>query len=658
MTIAPPEIAGETELERLVSRSRLIGADPRLVLHGGGNTSTKLVEEDHLGRERRVLRVKGTGADLATITAGGFPGLYLDELHALADRDQMSDDELVAYLGRCLVDPSSPRPSIETLLHAFIPAAHVDHTHSDAVCALTNHPGGVATVKEALGEDVAVVPYVRPGFQLAKLAATRAGSTAIVLLHHGTVTWGETQEETLAATLELERRARGYLAEHTPAVSRSAAGDLDDELLLPRLRGLVSRRSRRVLHVDPGQRAIADRPDVEAVATAARSSPDHMLRIGRETLLVEPGREAEAVEAYEERRAAARTRFQDAIPPGAPELDPTPRVALVPGLGCVGAGATPDEARRNAEIASHSHASVAASLDAFGEVAWITEREVAEFEYWPLELYKLSLLPPPLELTGHVVLVSGAASGIGREVAADLAARGASVVLSDLEADGLAVTSAGLPEGRAVVVPGDMTSERDVAELVAASVESFGGLDAIVSNAGVAVTGRLEELSTDEWERSMAVNAGSHFLLTRAAWPVLKAQGIGGSLVYVASKNAFSPGAGFGAYSAAKAAEIQVARIAALEGGELGIRSNVVNPDAIFGGSRLWSEELRRERAREHGVEPDELESFYAGRNLLRHRVTSADVAEAVAFLVSDRSRATTGCVLTVDGGVAGAFPR
>jgi NAD(P)-dependent dehydrogenase (short-subunit alcohol dehydrogenase family) len=321
-------------------------------------------------------------------------------------------------------------------------------------------------------------------------------------------------------------------------------------------------------------------------------------------------------------------------------------VFLVPGLGCVAAGPNKLVAKQRLEIAAHTHASVAATRDRFGGASWLSEAEVRDFVEWPLELYKLTLAPPPPELQGTVVLVTGAASGIGREVARDLAARGAEVVGADKDG------------GDGVDVVGELTSEAVVDELVRITTNRYGGLDAVVFCAGVAATGELGDLPDEEWRRSIEVNLTSHFLLTKRVWAVLAAQGIGGSLVYVASKNAFAPGAGFGPYSVAKAGLVQHARIAALEGGAEGIRANVVNPDAVFRGSKLWSDELRRERAAAHGVGVDELEAFYAGRSLLGREVTAADVAEAVAFLVSDRSRATTGCVVTVDGGVPGAFPR
>jgi rhamnose utilization protein RhaD (predicted bifunctional aldolase and dehydrogenase)/NAD(P)-dependent dehydrogenase (short-subunit alcohol dehydrogenase family) len=618
-------IPGATELERLVARSRLLGSDPTLVLHGGGNTSTKLVERDHLGHERRVIRIKGSGSDLGTATASDFPGLWLDDLLPLRERDAMTDEELVAYLTLCMVGPDAPRPSIETLLHAFLPAAHVDHVHADAICSLANAPDPEAALHQALGDDVAVVPYVRPGFALSKQVADLAGARAVVLAHHGLVTWGDTHEESYELTLELVGRAWEYLGLPEPGPEAPEPDGALVESFLVKLRGRLSADRRIVLATARGQRALADRADATRIATM-RSTPDHMLRIGARSCVL--GLEADTAEISE-----------------------SCRVVLVPGFGAVAAGPDARAARMRLEIAAHTHASVAATFDRFGDASWLDEDDVRDFLEWPLELYKLTLLPPPPELGGHVVLVTGAASGIGRDIARDLSNRGAHLVLADVndQLDEL---------DRSVAVVGDLTEQAVVDRAVHTAVASFGGLDAVVLNAGIAATGRLDELDDAAWERSLDVNLTSHFLLTRRVVALMRDQGIGGSLVYVASKNAFAPGAGFGPYSVAKAGLVQLMRIAALEGGAHGIRANAVNPDAVFAGSKLWSEGLRRERAEAHGIPVEEVEAFYASRSLLGRPVTGADVAEAVAFLVSDRSRATTGAVIPVDGGVPGAFPR
>lgn len=663
-------------LQGLVDRSRRLGADPELVVHGGGNTSSKGWGVDHLGRRRRCLLVKGSGSDLATVVARDFPALWLDDLLAAQDREAMTDEEMVAYLMRCLADPTAGRPSIETLLHAFLPATHVDHTHADAICALTKTPDGPRHVAAALGDDVAYVPYVRPGFALSRLVGDLAGARAVVLAHHGLVTWGETHEQSEDLTHELVDRAGDYLQNRRTGAStplhppvrdpRSLESDEADDLLV-RLRGRLSTggSGRKVLRVDKSQRRFADRPDVTALAALGPATADHILRLHIGSLVIDGPAEVEkAVDAW----SGAYTSFFDRnrhLLAGLdlPMHEPLPTSFLVPGLGAVAAAPTARRARVVGEVAEHTHAVAARALDAYpategSGAQGLGEEDVFGVDYWPLELHKLTLAPPPPELAGRVAIVTGAASGIGRTVARALSRRGAAVIAADQDGDGLQETVEGLEADATETVTGDLTDEAVVDRLVRAAVRRFGGIDAVVLNAGIALAGTLADLDPAEWRRALEVNATSHFLLTRRLWPVLEAQGIGGSLVFVVTRNAMAPGAGFGAYSASKAAMLQLARVAALEGGGIGVRANVVNPDGVFDGSRLWSPELRRQRAGAHGVPVEEIEDHYAARNLLKTKVTTADVAEAVAWLVSDRSKATTGAILTVDGGMPAGFPR
>jgi rhamnose utilization protein RhaD (predicted bifunctional aldolase and dehydrogenase) len=476
---AAVSVPGKTELQRLVNRSRLIGADPTLVVHGGGNTSSKIVETDHLGRERVVLRVKGSGTDLKTIGADGFPGLFLDELLPLRERAAMTDEEMVAYLAHCMVEPGSRRPSIETLLHAFLPARHVDHVHADAICALTNTPDAERHVREALGPDVALVPYIRPGFDLSRQVADLAGARAVVLDKHGLVTWGDSHEESYGTTLDLVARAEAYLTERERH-HEAYAPDLDaatTEALLLELRGLLSRDGARVLNVYRGQRALADRADVDLVATSARATPDHVLRIGARSLVVRDAEAvAEAVGAFEEQYRAYFARHRHRLPDGMGMLSPLPRVVLVPGLGCIAAGADARTARVNAEIAARSHLVTARVLDAFGETAWLNEQDVFDFDYWPLELAKLKSAPPPRDFSGQVAIVTGAGSALGAAVADRLAQDGAHLVLAGGAAAELDRVAASVV-GPAVRVVGD--------DPVGVAIAEFGGVDVLVAVAPV-----------------------------------------------------------------------------------------------------------------------------------------------------------------------------
>lgn len=428
------------------------------------------------------------------------------------------------------------------------------------------------------------------------------------------------------------------------------------------LRGTLSRRWRRVLRVDRRLREVADRADLSTIVAAGVATADHMLRMRPWAVVVDGVDDAAgAVGAYEDAYRAYFERHTSALPSGFSMHDPGPASVLVPGLGAVTAATDARGAEVVADVLEHTTAVAACALDAFGSVTSMADDAVFEVDYWPLELYKLSLAPPPPALAGHVVCVTGAASGIGRVVAVHLAALGAHLVLADLDGEGLGslvdeIDAAG--GQRPACTVGNVADESVVETLVSSGIRCFGGFDGFVVNAGVASVAPLTEIDVTEWRRVLDINLTSAMLLTKAGFRVLRRQGLGGSVVYVASKNAFGPGAGFGAYSVSKAGMVQLMRIAAIEGGPDGIRANAVSPDAVFDGSKLWSEELRRERAAVHGIAPDELEAFYVRRNLLGARVSAHDVAEAVEFFLSPRSASTTGAVLPVDGGVAGAFPR
>jgi len=653
-------------LEQLVDRSRRIGDDQSLVVYGGGNTSAKGDITDRLGRTQRVMWVKGSGADMRGSSATDYPGVRLDELLALRELDEVSDEEMTDLVTRALLDPNSRRPSIETLLHAFLPFPHIDHVHADAICALTNHRDGMRVTREALGEGFAYVEWMRPGFELSKVVGDLAHFDGVVLAHHGLITWGDTSDACWAQTRATVDKAEHFVAAHRIDRGISARHEdiPDDELqrLLLHFRGAVSATGRRVVRVDDRLRDLADHPDLETIVAGGVSSADHMLRIKPLSVVIEsPDSASSSVERYADTYRAYVHRNVPLLPEGFHGHDPMPRVALVPGLGALTTGANASDARVAADIALHTHSVAAAVQDAFGAPTPLSERETFRFDYWPMELYKLTLRPEPQAFAGFVAIVTGAASGIGRGIALHLASLGATLVLADLDGDGVEKVAGEIVDAGGAtpaLVPGDQSEEVIVARTVRTAVREFGGVDGVVPNAGIGVTGTLTELTVDQWNAAMRVNLTSAFLLTREAMRALQQQGIGGSLVYVASKNAFGPGAGFGAYSVSKAGMVQLMRIAALEGGKHGIRANAVNPDAVFDNSRLWEGGLREERAAAHGIAPEELEDFYASRNILHRHVTSSDVARSVAYLLSDESSRTTGAVLPVDGGVAAAFPR
>ncbi|HEX7239595.1 MAG TPA: bifunctional rhamnulose-1-phosphate aldolase/short-chain dehydrogenase [Longimicrobiaceae bacterium] len=672
--------AGEP-LDALVRFSRRVGADPSLVLRGGGNTSLKTVEADVLGRPLAVLRVKGSGSDLATIRRGDFAGVRLDDVLPLFGREEMTDEEMVAYLARCLTEPGSPRPSIETLLHAFVPAASVFHSHADAVLALVNTPEPERALREAFGDQVLHVAYRRPGFLLSRevgeAARARPDALGLVLLNHGAVTWGDTPEEAYRRHLELVARAR----EHVEARSRGRvfAADarlrLDDDArrraaaaLAPAIRGALCGTRRVVARLTDSPEVLdfVGAPRAREASAAGAATPDHILTTKRLPLWVEVDDPADAEgTAARFREALERWRadylaYVERWRTDEPVLEPAPRVVLVPGIGMWTTGSTPRAAELARDIYLHT-IGIMAGAEGVGGYRSLPEGEAFRAEYWPLELYKLTLAPPDRELAGRVALVTGAAGAIGRAAALRLAAAGAMVVATDLGGAGPEALAAEIVEregaGAAVAHALDVTREREVeAALERASLE-YGGVDLVVSNAGVAHCAPIESLELGDWERSLAVNATGHFLVARAALRLFRRQGTGGNLVFVATKNVTAPGKDFAAYSAAKAAEAQLARVAAIEGGPLGVRVNMVNPDAVFAGSGLWAD-IAPERARAHGIDPAGLGDFYRSRTLLGVEVRAEDVAEAVLFLASDRSSRTTGCMLPVDGGVREAFVR
>jgi NAD(P)-dependent dehydrogenase (short-subunit alcohol dehydrogenase family) len=386
-----------------------------------------------------------------------------------------------------------------------------------------------------------------------------------------------------------------------------------------------------------------------------------MLRIRPKSATVTLEDTETGIKEFRENYATYFEANKSLLPAGYVSHGNDPKVIIVPGVGAVTAATTIKENTMLADIASHTHSVAARVVDVFGDGDTISDAEIFGFDYWPMELFKLKNKPAPAQLDGHIIIVTGAGSGIGRGVALELAKRGAHLVLADIEEAGLIEVEKEFAENKCnppLLILGDQSKEADVQATVTKTIKHFGGLDGVVINAGIGISDKLEDLDVEKWRRGLDINLSSAFMLTKEALKVMRKQKMGGSLVYVASKNAFSPGAGFGGYSVSKAGMLQLMRIAALEGGSAGIRCNGINPDAVFDNSKLWEGGIREQRAAAHGVKPEELEDFYASRNLLNARVRSLDVARAAAFFLSDESSRTTGSVIAVDGGVSSAFPR
>jgi NAD(P)-dependent dehydrogenase (short-subunit alcohol dehydrogenase family)/ribulose-5-phosphate 4-epimerase/fuculose-1-phosphate aldolase len=592
-----------------------------------GIISVRTVERDALGREHERLILNGVGL----LPRREPVGYELADLQQVIEsgRDVIPADAL-AWWSDGLARALAPL----AVVHAAAPGAVAASMHGDALCVLANLADGRAACEAAFGGEVAWLDGGVPGPALARALGSVQGSAALVP-GIGLVAWGASAEDVVARATHSEDRARDWLAVQGLALQASTQGaatptvasaelpgtspiDADREPELLKLRHELSHDHRRVLHVDPSLDGLARRDDAARVSELAG-----------------------ALEPFSTWATGSR---------------------LVPGLGLVCAGADEPDARDRALVAAHAVRVAAALID--GAVAPVANPAAhAEPPGQPAAPSSPELAPefgPAAVLDGRIVIVTGAASGIGRDIARHLASIGAQLALADVSMEGLEAVADELDgaHGRPLTMAGDLTDENVIDGLVAATVARFGGIDGAVLNVGVALPGELKALTTADWRRSLDVNTTSHFLLIRRLLPVLEAQGLGGSLVFIGSKNMFSPGAGFGAYSASKAALAQLARLVAIEAGPYGVRSNIVNPDNVFGGSALWSPELRAQRAAVYKIRPEDLEAFYTQRNLMKVPISGMDVARAVAFLLSDEASKTTACILTVDGGVPGVFPR
>ena len=639
--------------------SQAAGAEPTWVLHGGGNSSVKVWGQDYRGRKLRILHVKGSGSDMATLRWENLTPLDLNALLELRRLESLDDLRMVQYLSLATLVPTAPRGSIETLLHAFLPPDYILHTHADATAALVDTPRSAWHVERCFKGAVGLVPYQRPGFGLAKATAElydrKPGLKAILLDKHGLITWGRSGEEALRASRKLIGMAKSYVSRGFGAALKG--GGTSAQAPIASLRGELSRGERQILAFDRSADAVAFslRRDAPELCAAGPATPDHLLYTKPRALFWDPSKQSAA------KRVGHYRRWYDAYfrryaPKGSFQLDSAPRVIVVKGFGVVATGKDPRAAGIARDIFHHSMW-VRTHAQGLGGYAPIGIQAVADFEYWPLENYKLTLAPPEKELSRQIALVTGAGRGIGKAVALRLAQAGACVAVLDREAKSAKAVAALLPVGQGLALACDITSEKAVAKALQAVVMTWGGLDLVVHNAGIARTSSVEALAKKDWDASLAVNATGHFLVAREAAKLMRAQGNGGNMVFISSKNVLAPGKDFAAYSASKAAQTQLAKVLALELAPLGIRVNAVTPDGIFEDSGLW-EAIGPDRAKTQGVRPQDLPEFYRKRNLLGRPVRPADVAEAVLFLASERSSRTTGALLPVDGGLKEAFPR
>ncbi|WP_219838231.1 bifunctional aldolase/short-chain dehydrogenase [Paenibacillus sp. R14(2021)] len=681
------EQAAELEggLAQLVYRSNIIGSDRRVCNWGGGNTSSKTTVTDFRGREIEVMYVKGSGSDLATMKAANFTGLRLEDIRPLFERDAMSDEEMVGYLTHCMIDSKHPRASIETLLHAFLPFKHVDHTHPDSIISLCCADNGRQLAKEIFGDRFVWVPYVRPGFTLSKMIAQgvldNPNAELVLMEKHGLVTWGDTSEEAYAQTIRIISEAEAFIEARVNEAKlfggvKHAALEADvrrsiASQVMPTIRGAVSDAKKMILTFDDEADVLAFVGGAESAALSqvGAACPDHLVHTKVVPLFIDWTPDASDIEGLKailkESIAAYKKQYEAYFERNKNEGDvmfeAAPRVILIPGIGMINTGKSWSNSKVSGAL-YHRAIAVMRGATALGEFVSLSENESYNVEYWPLELYKLSLAPAEAEFSRKVAFITGGAGGIGSETARRLVSEGAHVVLADLNLEGAERVAAEINEkfgeGRAVAVRMDVTSEEAVMNAISQTSLAYGGLDIVVNNAGLATSSPFDQTSLKEWNLNINVLGTGYFLVAREAFKLMKEQSVGGNMVFIGSKNSVYAGKSASAYSAAKALEAHLARCIAAEGGEFGIRVNTILPDAILQGSAIWNGSWRNERAAAYGIEPDQLEEYYRKRTTLLVNIYPHDIAEGVAFFASSKADKTTGCMLTIDGGVPAAFTR
>lgn len=680
---------GMSQSELLLYRSNLLGSDKRVTNYGGGNTSAKAMEKDPLTSEMvEVLWVKGSGGDVGTIKMDGFATLYMDKLNALKDiyRGVEFEDEMVGYLPHCTFNLNPRAASIDTPLHAYVPRTHVDHMHPDAIIAIAASANSEELTKEIFGDEIGWLPWKRPGFELGlwlqKFCRENPDAKGVVLESHGLFTWADTARDCYDLTIDIINRAIAWFEGETagktifggekhksldPANRRRVAA-----ALMPAIRGMISKDVRMVGHFDDSDAVLqfVNCNDMEKLAALGTSCPDHFLRTKIRPLVVDfdpgnpdidatLGKLTAMVEDYRKDYAAYYERCKHDDSPAL--RDPNAVVYLVPGVGMITFAKDKATARISSEFYTNAM-NVMRGASTVSTYVGLPEQEAFDIEYWLLEEAKLQRMPKPKSLAGRIAIVTGGAGGIGSATAERMLAEGACVVLADIDEEALERARENLAGrfSKDVVraVSMNVTSEEAVAQSYAAMAAEFGGVDIIVSNAGIASSAPVEDTSLDLWNKNMAILSTGYFLVAREAFKMLRRQNIGGSMIFIASKNGLAASPNASAYCTAKASEIHLARCLALEGAEAGIRVNVVNPDAVLRGSKIWSGEWLDQRASTYKTDKDGLEEMYRQRSMLKRSVFPEDIAEAVYFFASDASSKSTGNIINVDAGNVQAFTR
>lgn len=681
--------ANMSEPEKLLYRSNLLGSDKRVTNYGGGNTSAKVFQTDPLsGDDVEVLWVKGSGGDVGSIKMDGFSTLYMDKLRALKGnyRGVAFEDEMVGYLPHCTFNLNPRAASIDTPLHAYVPKAHVDHMHPDAIIAIAASEDSKAMTQEIFGDDIGWLPWKKPGYELGlwleKFCLDNPDAKGVVLESHGLFTWDNDAKTCYELTLDIINKAISYFDAKTAGVP-AFGGAIHESLasserrdiaakLMPAIRGFVSGQQPMVGNFVDSDTVLefVNAKDMPALAALGTSCPDHFLRTKICPLVVNfdpdknnidavlKGLEAQ-IAIYREGYAAYYERCKHEDSPAL--RDPNAVVYLIPGVGMITFAKDRATARISGEFYVNA-INVMRGAAAVSKYCGLPEQEAFDIEYWLLEEAKLQRMPKPKSLAGHVALVTGGAGGIGAATAERYLSEGACVMLADINEKSLAATYDNLTSryGADVVrtVVMNVTDEDAVAAAYADTSVEFGGVDILVSNAGIASSAPVEDTTLDLWNKNMDILSTGYFLVSREAFKVMRVQNMGGSIVFVASKNGLAASPNASAYCTAKASEIHLARCLALEGAEVGIRVNVVNPDAVLRGSKIWEGEWLDQRADTYGTDKEGLEEMYRNRSMLKRSVLPEDIAEAAYFFASDKSAKSTGNIINVDAGNVQAFTR
>ncbi|AFY36709.1 short-chain dehydrogenase/reductase SDR [[Leptolyngbya] sp. PCC 7376] len=639
----------QDDLGLRVYTSRLLGRDPSLVLHGGGNTSVKITETNLVGESEEILYVKGSGWDLATIESPGFSPVRMAHLLKLAKLPSLSDPQMVNELKTQMTQASAPSPSVETILHAILPYKYVDHTHADAVVTITNTPGGLDRIKSIYGDRLVIIPYVMPGFDLARVCAERFAAEAtdqtegMILMNHGIFSFGATAKESYELMIALVNEAEEYLkSQQAWDISHPTTTQEAKPIAQPlaQLRHEVSEAAGypMILRCDrhPKAMSFAQRDDLSTISQQGPATPDHVIRTKRIPLI---GRNITAYTASYENYFQVQS---SQIVADKTMLDPAPRVILDPELGLCSAGRNAKAAAIVADIYDHTMDIIARS-EALENYQALPAKDIFEIEYWDLEQAKLKKGGTPAEFTGEIALVTGAASGIGKACVDSLLKRGAAVIGLDINSkietlydrlDFCGITC-------------DLTNEQAIATALETAIQTFGGLDMLILNAGIfPASAPITSLTTESWRQVMDINLDTNLVLLRECQPFLKLAPNGGRVVVIGSKNVPAPGKGAAAYSASKAALTQLTRVAALEWGGDRIRINSLHPNAVFD-TGIWTEEVLANRAKAYGLTVDE----YKTNNVLKVEITSHDVAEFAAEMCGVLFSKTTAAQVPIDGG-------